>query len=389
MSRVDIKTVIKLRVLHIGPMPPPIGGMSTVLLELSSALQDRCEIQVFSTSKTTAIDRTVFQAIAAQLRLLWQLSQLLRQWRPDIVHIHTCSNFTFWRNSLDVILARSFGCKTILHIHGARFHQFLGGLERVGAYFAYAVFNRADCVIVLGQIWRERLMYWCQPETIEVIANGVSVPEVAAGPCNDEVAHIVCIANYEPRKGLEDLISAAAKLPTTGRTWRITFLGAELDSAYKQSLQQLAINMNVEDRVNLPGPVNASQIADYLRSAYLFCLPSYDEGLPMSMLEAMAHALPVVVTQVGAIPEVVDEGVDAFIYQAGDCIALTIALQNLLENPDLARRMGDNARQRLIRDYSLATMSLRVFDVYQRLSKERVKGVTGHGSKGSDSIDYS
>lgn len=357
-----------LRVLHIGPLPPPVGGMSTVLLELSGVLQGYCETQVFSNSKTTATDRSLFQAIIAQLQLLWRLARTLQNWRPDIVHIHTCSNFTFWRNGLDLMLARCFGCKTVLHIHGARFHQFLGSLGTVRAGLARAVLAKADCVVVLGQVWRERLAPWCRPDAIEVIANGVAVPSDVKGPYQDAVAHIVCVANYEPRKGLDDLIRAAANLPAGGRPWRISFLGAELDMAYKQSLQQLAKDLGVEDRVSLPGPVNAVQVADYLRSAYLFCLPSHDEGLPMSMLEAMAHAVPVVATMVGAIPEAVDDGEEALLYQAGDFEALTIALSRLLEAPELALRMGENARRRLIRDYSLETMGQRVFEVYQRIS---------------------
>ncbi len=357
----------RLRALHIGPLPPPVGGMSTVLLELSTALQRYCETQVFSNAKTTSLGRSFIQAITAQLRLLWRLARTLRQERPHIVHIHTCSNFTFWRNGLDLMLARSFGCKTVLHIHGGRFHLFLDGLGVVRAGLARTVLGKADRVIVLGQVWQERLVPWCQPESIAVIANGVTVPDDALGPCDDVVAHIVCLANYESGKGLHDLIGAAAKLPSGGRAWRITFLGAELDLAYKQSLLQLANELGVEDRISLPGPVSAGRVADYLRSAYLFCLPSYDEGLPMSMLEAMAYALPVVVTPVGAISEAVDDGVEALLYPVGDVKALADALGRLLESPELARHIGQNAHRRLVQNYSVEVMSQRIFEVYQQL----------------------
>jgi len=358
----------RLRVLHIGPLPPPMGGMSTVLMGLSAALQSHCETQVFSNSKTTEIDRSLSQAITAQLKLSWQLKRTLQQWRPDIVHIHTCSNFTFWRNGLDLMLANCFGCKTVLHIHGACFHQFLGSLNTLLARLARALLGSSDCVIVLGQIWQERMTLWCRSGSIKVIANGVEVPNGVLGACVDGIAHIVCVANFEPRKGLDDLIRAAANLPTTGKAWRISFLGAKLDLSYEQSLQQLTKDLGVEDRVNFVGPVSLEQVSDYLSSAYLFCLPSHDEGLPMSMLEAMAHAIPIVATTVGAIPEAVDDGVEAFLYQAGNSASLTIVLARLLETPALALHMGENARSRLIRDFSLETMSQRVFTLYQQMS---------------------
>lgn len=355
------------RVLHIGPLPPPVGGMSTVLLELSAALQSDCETRVFSSAKTTPVDRSLLQAVGAQLRLIGRLALVLWRWRPAIVHIHTCSNFTFWRNGLDLMLARCFGCKTVLHIHGARFHQFLGGLGAVRAGLARVVLGGASRVIVLGQAWRERLAPWCRAESLVVVANGVAVPANALGPSDDAVAHIVCVANYEPRKGLHDLIRAAAELPADGRPWRISFLGADLDQAYQRSLRQLAKDLGVEDRVSLPGPVAAAQVADWLRSAYLFCLPSYDEGLPMSMLEAMGHALPVVATSVGAIPEAVDEGVEAFLYPPGDVAALAAALTRLLESPELARRMGESGHRRAALNYSAQSMAQRVFEVYQQM----------------------
>jgi glycosyltransferase involved in cell wall biosynthesis len=200
-----------------------------------------------------------------------------------------------------------------------------------------------------------------------VIANGVAVPREALRPSEDAVAHIVCVANYERRKGLHDLIRAAASLPASGRTWRISFLGAESDPAYKHSLQQLAEVLGVDGRISLPGPASAGQVAECLRSAYLFCLPSHDEGLPMSMLEAMAHAVPVVATRVGAIPEAVDEGVEALLYPAKDVPALAAALARLLESPELARRMGENGRRRLALNYSLEAMSRQVFGVYRQL----------------------
>jgi glycosyltransferase involved in cell wall biosynthesis len=104
-----------------------------------------------------------------------------------------------------------------------------------------------------------------------------------------------------------------------------------------------------------------------VEAAHCFCLPSYDEGLPMAMLEAMAAGLAVVVTRVGAIPEAVSDGVDGLLYPAGDVDALRERLQALLDEPDLGRRIGATGRARVEHDFSLSASVNRLLAVYSAL----------------------
>lgn len=359
-----------LRVLHVGPLPPPVGGMATVVASLGQALQPRCEVTVLNNVKTTAADRTLIEGIGAQLRLVRSLLGIVRRRRPQIVHIHTCSYFTFWRNGLDATLAKLLGCRVVLHIHGAQFHEFLEALGAGKAYLARAVLGRADRVIVLGKVWADRLAPWCAREKLALVPNGVPVPAEAAACGGKEAAHIVCVANYERRKGQEDLLRAVASLPAE-RAVRLTLLGAELEAGFRQHLEQLAAELGIADRTAVPGPVNPEDVARYYRDADLFCLPSYNEGLPMAMLEAMAHGLPVVATRVGAIPEAVSDGVEGRLYPAGDVTALADCLRELLDEHGPARRMGQAARARVGREYSIEAMADRVFDVYRQLLPQR------------------
>jgi glycosyltransferase involved in cell wall biosynthesis len=105
-----------------------------------------------------------------------------------------------------------------------------------------------------------------------------------------------------------------------------------------------------------------------LAAAHCFCLPSYDEGLPMSMLEAMAVGLPVVATRVGAIPEAVVEGREGLLFEPGDLDTLLAHLGRLIDDPGAARVIGVAGRARLMRDFSLARSAELVLEVYRSLN---------------------
>lgn len=122
------------RVLMLGPLPPPVGGMATVASNFQRALEPRLDLRVLDNVKTTAAKRSLWQGIAAPLKLLGRLGWQCLAWRPAVAHIHTFSWFTFWRNGVDVLLARLLLRRVVLHIDGAQFHRFLGGLTGTSAW---------------------------------------------------------------------------------------------------------------------------------------------------------------------------------------------------------------------------------------------------------------
>jgi glycosyltransferase involved in cell wall biosynthesis len=352
------------RVLMLGPLPPPVGGMATVVENLVQALGTEVELRVLNNVKTTAADRSLWQGVAAQLRLLGRLVGQCVAWRPAVVHIHTCSWFTFWRNGVDVLLSRLLLRPVVLHIHGAQFHRFLAGLSGVSAWLARRVLRSANRVVVLGEGWREVLSGWARSERVVVVPNGVPVGEPVT-PAPDGPFRIICLANYEARKGQEDLLRAVAALETA-RPVQVQLLGFEAEPGRRRSLLELAAELGLDD-VEVPGPVTGADKQARLAGAHCFCLPSYDEGLPMSMLEAMAVALPVVATRVGAIPEAVQDGREGLLFEPGEIRDLSAHLARLIAEPEHAATVGAAGRERLIRDFSLERSAALLLDLYRSL----------------------
>lgn len=352
-----------LKVLQVGPLPPPVGGMATVVLNLEQALRASCEVRTLNNVKTTPKDRSLLRGVAAQLRLLTRLARLCLIFRPQLVHIHTCSWFSFWRSAIDVLLARGLGRRVVLHIHGAEFKTFLASLPPGKALLLRWVLNACSRVIVLGQGWKDLLDLWCDPARVVVVPNGVAV-QPCRETCKDAVFTLVCLANYERRKGQAELLQAVASLRPV-RPVRIALLGFEAETGQRQALLDLADELGLADRVEVPGPVAGAEKEAWWARASCFCLPSHDEGLPMSMLEAMARGVPVVATRVGAIPEAVADRREGLLYEAGDIPALAAQLQALLDDPAWAGEIGRAGRERLIRDFTLEQSAARLLSAYR------------------------
>ena len=353
-----------LKILQVGPLPPPVGGMATVIEGLSQEQRLHNSVRILNNVKTTPEGRALWRGVLAQLHLLWRLGVLCLGWRPQVVHIHTCSWGTFWRNSVDVLLARLLGRRVVLHIHGAEFHKFLASLNPQRARMARRAFALTHEVIVLGDQWAEIIGPWCRPGTVHVVPNGVPVPEQIASGTADGLPVILCMANYERRKGQVDLISALARMVQPAR---LLLHGFESESGQGARLQAHADELGVADRVALPGPIMGEAKMAAMLSADLFCLPSYDEGLPMSMLEAMAAGVAVVVTSVGAIPEALNTDEDGVIVPPGDVDALADALDALLADSERRGRIAATGRARVIRDYSVARVARDLDAVYRQL----------------------
>lgn len=346
----------------VGPLPPPVAGMAVVVQSLSAALQTHCRIRVLDNAKSTAPDRTFARAVMTHLRLLLGFAWAVLCWRPHLIHVHTCSGSTFWRNGLDVVLARLLMRRVILHVHGGRFGEFLSTLGGLQGWCARGIFRLCDRVLVLGPAWVSVLAPWCGSTRVVVVPNGVAVPETAHGRPADG-CEILCISNYEPGKGQEDLIDAFARLGGKEEA-RLTLVGAELESGRAAALRRRADELGLGDRISVPGPAYGEAKDAYFRAAALFCLPSRAEGLPMVLLEAMAQGLPVVCTRVGSIPEVVRDGEDGYLVPPGDVDGLSERLCQLLGAPDDRARMGQVCRERLQEKFTLERCVERLLEIY-------------------------
>jgi glycosyltransferase involved in cell wall biosynthesis len=339
--------------------------MASVLAALgASTLPGQVELRLFETGKTTPPGRPLWQGIAARLRLMADWWRLFASRPAPVAHIHTCSGMTFFLDGALLLLSRLRGAPVVLHVHGARFDAFLDGLSRPAAALARWLAQRAEVVIVLSTEWQDKLAARWPGARLLVVANGVPTPPQAHAVASDGMPCFVFLGNLGRRKGVPVLLQAAAQATCP---WRLVLAGGEEEPGFSAWAQHEVARLHLSGRVQLVGPVVGDAKRQLLAGAQGFVLPSLAEGLPMALLEAMAMALPAVVTAVGAMPGVVREGIDGHVVPAEDAAALAAALDALALQPEQRQRFGLAAVERCRALYGIERMVDGLMDVYAAL----------------------
>jgi len=361
----------KPRVLMLGPLPPLMGGMVTVTDNLRrSALSERCRLMVMNNGKTTPQGRSLVAGIKAQADLLWNVVRCVPRRRVQIVHIHTIQFFGFWRDCVHMAAAKLLGSHVVLHMHGASFDQWAESMGPVRRRLLRLVLEMASGVIVLSHQWQEKLRPYAPGARWHVVPNGVRLPDLVGGLSRPEPSFLF-LGDWTKRKGVRDLVSAAALAMRKRFTGMVDLAGFEKERGQREALDRHVAELGCQARVRVLGALSGKAKEEALAGADCLVLPSYAEGLPMAVLEAMAYGLPVIATRVGAIPEAVTDGQEGFLIEPGDVEALADRLLQLAEDVSLRRRMGQAARRRAETTFSLDAMAEHVMQVYRALLNPR------------------
>ena len=352
-------------------------------LQLASSLSEHFDLISFDNSKRTPPDRSLWRGIRSQFQMACELLELLRRQRPQIVHIHTCSGPTFYRSMVDLLLARLYSGapeRVILHIRGGRFADFLQGLTSLRRRLVRWALVSADRVIVLSSSWADRIGRFDPRVNIAVVANGVAWParartwrrrrsrfHPAARAADSGPITIVLVGTTRRSKGVDDLIEAVARLPKRTRPrLRVRIIGPDLEDR-AEALQDRAVQLGLAELITITGSLSPGAVRRELLGASIFALPSYVEAFPNALLEAMACGLPSVVSNVGAIPEMIDDGVEGFLIAPGDVDGLYAGIGKLIRSFELRKRMGRAARKRVRKEFSQQRVTDSLASLYRHL----------------------
>ncbi|MBE3098098.1 MAG: glycosyltransferase family 4 protein [Planctomycetes bacterium] len=353
------------RVLMLGPMPPLTGGMATVVENLrQSPLADRCRLLAINNGKTTPAGRTLLAGLLAQARLAGGLLVAMRRHRAEIVHIHTCALFSFWRDILHMTACRMLGRKVVWHIHDGSFAGFMAKGSALRRGLIRTALKAGAAVIVLGEQSLRNLRPMAPDVRWRVVPNGVPVPRTMAEPSAGPTRFLF-LGNLTRRKGAFDLVDAAEEVYRKGLDITVRLGGGETSPGQKDELVRHIGGLNCRDHIALLGVVSGAAKERALAESDCLVLPSYAEGLPMAVLEGMAYGLPVIATRIGAIPEAVTDGQEGFLIEPGDVKALADRMGRIGEDKELGCRMGAAARARVEQTYSLDVVSDQVMNIYR------------------------
>ena len=351
-------------VLMVGTDPAGRGGIRTVVSGyLDAGLFDRFEGQYVVSHRKGGLWTKMIAALGGWLKVAW----LLRRLDAPLVHVQCSSRASFWRKSVVCLLARLAGRPYILHIHSGEFIRFYEKSGRLAQRYIRGIFARAGTVIALSEQWRDRLRRISPSANIEILTNALVPPaseQVRPAANRDPV--LLYLGDITRAKGVHDLTEAFARI--AGELPQLQLVCGGLGSDAQVS--ELQRRPGVTGRISFPGWLGPEQKRAQLARAAVFVLPSYAEGMPMALLEAMSWGLPVVATAVGAIPELIADGKNGLLVAPGDVNGLASSLALLARDPALRERLGRAARACIEDTYTLESTLTRLGQIYRRYGIE-------------------
>src|SRR5690606_15580564 len=322
-------------VLFVGPQyKNHRGGMGAVLASYAVNMKGIQFIATFDGRYCTTRNIGIF--IIALFKLFWKL---MFDRKIAIVHIHSASAGSFVRKYLVFLVAKFlFQKKTIYHLHGARFHLFYKNSNSLIRRLVKHLAESVDVFICLSIYWQNYLSNESVIKNLVVVNNPVLRPTTSPSVTDIDrniVLNMLFLGRIGERKGVFDLLEVinSYKEQLVGNVKLRVGGDGEVES-----LRNYIENENLSDIVEYVGWVDGQKKNDLLLQCNVLILPSYNEGLPISILEAMSYGKAIIATTVGGIPEIVSDNENGFLFTPGDKETLAFLIKKFTTDPELIKR---------------------------------------------------
>lgn len=339
---------MKQKVLILGKLPPPYMGpaIATEII-LKSGLKDRYHLLHLDTRVNESLNdmgRWSLKKLIRYLRLYQGLISIIVRNRPSLVLIPISqSTIGFMKDAVLILISRLLGRKTIVQLRGSNFKTWLENSDVVTKVFVSFTLKRAQGVIVLGKKLRYLFEKIFPEDRIFVCPNGGNFPIRLAKKDHLQVK-ILYFANLQPSKGIEDLIQAISILSKQNSGFNVDVVGQWRSNEVKENCLHLTEKEGLP--IHFHPPRSGAEKWRFFEKADIFVFPPREpEGHPWVIVEAMAAGLPIISTDRGAITESVVDGKNGFIVDAAHPEQIAGRLLQLINDPDLRQRMGNQSRR--------------------------------------------
>jgi glycosyltransferase involved in cell wall biosynthesis len=355
-------------VLVLGPHLGAISGVST---HLKSLLRSHLARDYVLDHFQVGHEGRSEGRIRRWLRLAgspFSLAATIRQRRPDILHLNTSLNAgAFWRDLVYACVGRLHGVRVVLQIHGGKLpHAFLGR-HGAGQALLRALLGVPDAIVVLAEEELRAYRSFLPGRLIALIPNGIAAAAFDSAPravADARPLQLVYLGRLARVKGVSELLRGLAIALERGASARLAIAGSGPEEA---TLRGIVARLGLQDVVTFTGATFEADKAALLRAADVFVLPSYGEGLPIALLEAMAAGNAVIATPVGAIPDVVSPGTHGILVPPGDATAVAMAILAMAGDRDALARMQQACRKCIAERYSLEQLARGFAELYGQL----------------------
>lgn len=286
-------------------------------------------------------------------RALWRIVVGRISRRLVGVHVNMAERLSVFRKAVIIVVCRLMRIPVVLHLHAAQLPQFYQKLPYGMRWVVRWVFSLPAQCIVLGEAARDFVVkeLRVRPEKVTIVRNGVPGPVLPRRiPDTADLKEVLFLGNLSERKGVSDFLRALAAAGFDAKRLHVSLAGGGNLPYY----QNMARQLGVDELVDFAGWVNQPASARLLAKADILVLPSYDEGLPLVILEALAYGVAVICSPVGEIPNVLTDGIDACFVQPGDVQGIARCLESVLYQPHLREQLERNGHATYMREFSVS-----------------------------------
>lgn len=350
----------RLKLLLISPLPPPTGGIARWTQRVLRDFADHPTIEIDAVSSALKTRRSY--QLSAPMRFIAGLDTTARVLkglithicvnRPDVVHLNTSGSAGLARDIVVLSVLRVLRVPTLLHFRFGRIPDVVASSNWEYRAMRLAARLSSACV-ALDRPTLDSLN--ASVKTPVFLLPNYSKAPARLSSAPRESDRVLFIGSVTKMKGVEDLLEAWASLESS---WSLDIVGLS-DPMYLRSLKE---QFGTSRRVQFYGEADSSEVETFYLNAALLVLPSHTEGFPNVVVEAMAHGLPIIATDVGALPEMLSAGAGVIV-PPRDPDQLRNALRELMGNGDRREATGKIARERFEQKYERSV----VMDLYVKL----------------------
>ena len=337
-----------MKVLFIAPLPPPVHGSAMVsqYIKDSQLLQSQCDCDFVNLSTSRRMDeigkggaKKLFRFVGSYFAVLFKL--LTR--RYDLCYLAiTCHGMGFLKDAPFVLLCKLFGRKVLIHQHNKGMSRYV---DRWPYRWLLPLVYRHTKVMLLSWHLYDDISRVVKRDQVVICPNGIP-QQSNVGPLPNPLhttpsaPRLLFLSNLIPSKGVYVLLDACRMLHEQGLSFVCDFVGGETKEIDRATFDAAVKERGLEGIARYQGPKYGEEKERYWESADIFVQPTYEDCFPLTIVEAMQHRLPVVSTTEGAVPDLIQHGVNGYTVERKEAAPLAEALAQLITHPSLRHEMG-------------------------------------------------
>ena len=336
-------------------LPPNLWQLiiSHLLLIFKSPLRYLQAIKLAWKTRQQGIKGTAYQlfyfieagVIAAELK------------RRNVGHIHNHSADSSGNVTMLASVMADLTFSMTIHGPGLFFEPHRWALDEKFSRCLFAIcisnFCRSQCMLFSPkQTWHKMHIVHCNVDT-----------ELFDVVSHDKSGHnLLYVGRLASVKGLPILFQSLQQLKSTNEDFTLTLIG---DGSERSDLEKLVEELQLQDHVKFVGYKSQQEVREYLQQTDVFVLPSFAEGVPVSLMESMATGVPVIATQVGGVSELVDNGVNGYLVPAGDSVSLAEKMEILLGDTKLRNQFAQASRMTIEKEFNMPIETQKLYKLFK------------------------